>query len=149
MNRLVFLTLSTVLAAAATGAGAKPLKWMDAAGAGLPAGAKMAVVKGDPGKAGDFTVQIKMPAKYTVPPHQHPADETVRVLGAGKLATAWATRSTRRTRGRSTKGYHVTMMANMNHWVSTTDPVDVQVSGTGPFTITYVDPKDDPRTAAK
>jgi quercetin dioxygenase-like cupin family protein len=149
MNRLVFLTLSTVLAAAATGAGAKPLKWMDAAGAGLPAGAKMAVVKGDPGKAGDFTVQIKMPANYTVPPHHHPADETVRVLGAGKLSYGMGDKVDAANAGSLEKGYHVTMMANMNHWVSTTDPVDVQVSGTGPFTITYADPKDDPRTAAK
>jgi hypothetical protein len=34
----------------------------------------------------------------------------------------------------------------MNHWVSTSDPVEVQVSGMGPFAITYVDAKDDPRT---
>jgi hypothetical protein len=37
------------------------------------------------------------------------------------------------------------MQAGMNHWVYTTDPVEIQVSGTGPFAITYVDPKDDPR----
>jgi hypothetical protein len=29
--------------------------------------------------------------------------------------------------------------------VFTTDPVEVQVNGTGPFQIIYVDPKDDPR----
>jgi hypothetical protein len=30
--------------------------------------------------------------------------------------------------------------------VFTIDPVEVQVDGMGPFQITYVDPKDDPRT---
>ena len=34
----------------------------------------------------------------------------------------------------------------MNHWVFTTDPVEVQVNGTGPFAIVYVNPADDPRT---
>ena len=33
----------------------------------------------------------------------------------------------------------------MNHWVFNTDPVEIEVSGTGPFAIVYVDPKDDPR----
>jgi hypothetical protein len=33
--------------------------------------------------------------------------------------------------------------------VFTTDPVEVQVNGTGPFQIIYVDPKDDPRNAKK
>jgi hypothetical protein len=47
--------------------------------------------------------------------------------------------------GSLTKGYHVTMAAGMNHYVFTTDPIEVQVSGTGPFQIIYADPADDPR----
>jgi hypothetical protein len=38
------------------------------------------------------------------------------------------------------------MKAGMNHWVFTTKPAIVQVSAMGPFQITYVDPKDDPRS---
>ena len=37
------------------------------------------------------------------------------------------------------------MTANMNHWVFTADGAEVEVARTGPFAITYVDPKDDPR----
>jgi hypothetical protein len=33
----------------------------------------------------------------------------------------------------------------MHHWVHAAAPATVQVSGMGPFQITYVDPKDDPR----
>jgi hypothetical protein len=43
-------------------------------------------------------------------------------------------------------GNRLTMKAGMNHWVFTTKPAIVQVSGMGPFQITYVDPKDDPRS---
>jgi hypothetical protein len=38
------------------------------------------------------------------------------------------------------------MHAGMNHWVFTTDPALVEVTGTGPFQIIYANPKDDPRT---
>jgi hypothetical protein len=38
------------------------------------------------------------------------------------------------------------MKAGMNHWVFANAPAVVQVSGMGPFQITYVDPKDDPRS---
>ena len=126
---------------------AKGMKWMDAAGVGLPAGAQVAVVKGDPSKAGDFTVLIKMPANYTVPPHHHPTDEVVRVVSAGQLSYGMGDKLNRSNVGALAKGYHVSMAAGMNHYVFTTDPVEVQVSGTGPFQIVYADPKDDPRTA--
>ena len=105
---------------------------MDAAGAGLPAGAKMAVVSGDPGKAGAFVIRAKFPANYTVPPHHHPTDEVVRVMGAGTLTYGMGDKVSANS-GSLTKGYHVTMAAGMNHWVTTTDPVEIQVSGTGPF----------------
>jgi hypothetical protein len=147
MRSLLLVSLTALIAASP--AQAKGMKWMDAAGAGLPAGAKMAVVKGDPSKAGDFTVRIKMPANYAVPPHHHPTDEVVRVLGAGKLTYGMGDKADPSNAGTLEKGYHVTMKAEMNHWVSTTDPIEVQVSGMGPFQITYANPKDDPRTAAK
>src|SRR4051794_35165721 len=86
MHRLLILTLSTILAATATGAQAKAMKWMDASGAGLPAGAKMAVVSGDPSKAGPFVIRAKFSAGYAVPPHHHPGDEVVRVMDSGTLS---------------------------------------------------------------
>ena len=145
MRKLLILACSTLLAGSAAGIQAKPMKWMDATAAGLPAGATFAVVNGDPGKAGAFTVRIKMPANYAVPPHHHPTDETVLVVGDGTLSYGMGDKLDRGNVGSLTKGYHVTMASGMNHYVFTTDPVEVQVDGMGPFQITYVDPKDDPR----
>jgi hypothetical protein len=150
MKRLALLAVSTLLTASATatatGAQAKGMKWMDAAGAGLPAGAQLAVVSGDPAKAGPFVIRAKFPANYTVPPHHHPADEVVRVVSAGTLSYGMGDKLDKANVGSLAKGYHVTMAAGMNHYVFTSDPLEVQVSGTGPFQIVYVDPKDDPRT---
>ena len=144
MGRVILLSLTALLVASP--AEAKGMKWMDATGAGLPAGATMAVVKGNPAKAGAFTVRIKMPANYAVPPHHHPGDEVVRVVSAGTLSYGMGDKLDRGNVGALTKGYHVTMAAGMNHYVFTTDPLEVQVDGSGPFQIVYVDPKDDPRT---
>jgi hypothetical protein len=46
-------------------------------------------------------------------------------------------------------GEKVVMKAKGHHWVFTGDGAEVQVSAMGPFMITYVDPADDPRGAAK
>jgi len=146
MQRLFIMGLGFTALIAASPAQSKAMKWIDGPAVGLPAGAKLAVVKGDPSKEGDFTVLIKMPANYAVPPHHHPTDEVVRVMGAGTLTYGIGDKLDKSNSGTLTKGYHVTMQSGMNHWVSTTDPVEVQVSGMGPFAITYVDPKDDPRT---
>ncbi|HYU96428.1 MAG TPA: cupin domain-containing protein [Sphingomicrobium sp.] len=144
MNRVLLLASIAMLAVAP--AYAKGLKWMDGAPAGLPAGAQIAVVKGNPAAAGPFTIRIKTPANFTVPPHHHPSDEVVRVIGDGTLNYGMGDKLDRSNVGALTKGYHVTMGAGMNHYVFTTDPLIVQVDGTGPFQIIYADPKDDPRT---
>jgi hypothetical protein len=148
MHKLIFVGLAAITALGvgpATARHAAALKWMDGTAAGLPAGAKLAAVKGDPSKTGAFVIRAKFPANYTVPPHHHPTDEVVRVMGAGTLTYGMGDKVNPASSGSLTKGYHVIMQASMNHWVTTTDPVEVQVSGTGPFQIVYVNPKDDPR----
>jgi quercetin dioxygenase-like cupin family protein len=142
MKRLILVALCMGLAGSA--AQAKSLKWM-AGPPGLPAGATFAVVSGDPSKAGMFTIQAKLPANYAVPPHHHPADEVVRVL-KGSLAYGMGDKLDKAAAGTLNPGYHVTMATGMNHWVYTTDPATISVTAMGPFAITYVDPKDDPRT---
>src|SRR5665213_3181674 len=55
------------------------LKWGPAP-AVFPKGAEMAVLAGDPGKAGPFVIRLKMPAGYKIPAHHHPTDEYVTVI---------------------------------------------------------------------
>src|SRR5437870_3182215 len=47
---------------------------------GLLAGAKMAVLYGDPGKGGAFTVRMNASAGYTINPHTHPTAERLTVV---------------------------------------------------------------------
>ena len=73
------------------------LKWVDGPPS-LPAGAKVAVLAGDPSKAGVFTLRLKFPANYKIPAHTHSSTENVAVMqgtvyvGSGeKLNEAGAT----------------------------------------------------------
>jgi hypothetical protein len=145
MHKLMFLALPLLVAGSVAQAKAKPadLKWGPAPDA-LPSGAEMAVVSGDPGKKGMFVVQLKMPADYAVPAHWHPTNETVKVL-SGKLHYGMTDKLDMAKAKTLTVGHAVTMKAKMNHWVHAPAPATIQVSGMGPFQITYVDPKDDPR----
>jgi hypothetical protein len=138
--------LPLILAAPAAQAKTAPaLKWGPAPAA-LPAGAQMAVVSGDPGKKGRFVVDVQMPANYAVPPHSHPTAERLKVL-SGKLHYAMTDKVDMAKAKTLTAGHGVTMNAKMHHWVHAPAAATIQISGMGPFAITYLDPKDDPRTA--
>ena len=156
MKSLILLTLGTALLATppaiaktrpAKAKAPAELKWMDGP-PGLPAGAQFAVIKGDPGKAGAFTIGIKMPANYSVPAHWHPTDEHVSVV-SGKLAYGMSDRMNRTAAQGLGAGENVVMKAKMNHWVLTAEGAQVEVSAMGPFKITYVNPADDPRPKTK
>jgi hypothetical protein len=53
--------------------------WTDGPAA-LPAGAKRAVLEGDPGKEGFWTQRFKFPDGYKIAPHTHPQTEPVTVI---------------------------------------------------------------------
>jgi hypothetical protein len=122
------------------------LKWGDAPPI-FPAGAKMAVLAGDPSKAGVYTVRLKAGDGYKIPAHWHPTTENVTVIsgifnigGGDKLDQS-------KTTALSPGGF-ASLPAKMHHFAWFKGETEVQVHGIGPFQLTYVDPKDDPTKAA-
>jgi quercetin dioxygenase-like cupin family protein len=109
----------------------------------LPAGAKMAVVSGDPGKPAQFTVQLDMPPGYIVPPHFHPTDEHVTVK-SGHFRYGMADKVDEKATKALRPGQSVNLKANMHHYAMARGRTVVAISGMGPFQITYVNPADDP-----
>ena len=110
----------------------------------FPAGAQFAVVEGNPGKAGDvFTVRLRFPNGYILPPHTHPADEYITVLKGTFLAGMGEDFSADALVGYKVDDF-VTMPATMAHFASARGSTEVQVHGIGPFALTYVHPQDDP-----
>ena len=109
----------------------------------LPAGAKMAVVSGDPMKAGPFVVELEMPAGYKIAPHSHPTDEVVTVK-SGHFAYGMGDKANDKSMKSLASGQHVDLKANMNHYAQAHGHTVVSIASTGPFVINYVNPADDP-----
>jgi quercetin dioxygenase-like cupin family protein len=123
------------------------IQWKDGPPS-LPAGAKIAVLEGDPSKDGMFVMRVRLPDGYHVPAHTHPKPERVTVLsGTFKLAMGDnPKKADARTLTAGTYGY---WPPGMVHAVWIEGETIVQFHGTGPWAINYVNPADDPRTAKK
>ena len=115
--------------------------------AALPPGAKLAVLSGDPGGTGPFTIRAQMPAGYKIPAHWHPTDEHVTVL-EGTVAMGMGDKFDPAQLKDLPAGGFARMPAEMRHFFTARTAATIQVHGTGPFAITYVNPADDPRAAA-
>jgi len=116
------------------------IKWGPAPPA-FERGAQFAVLSGDPGKPGPFVIRIQAPAGYKVANHFHPTDEQVTLIDGDATVQMDDGAQTQTFSG----GAFVLLPAQMHHAVATKGGMTVQVSAMGPFELTYVDPKDDPR----
>lgn len=111
----------------------------------LPAGAQMAVLSGDPHKAGEpFTISIKMPDGYVVPPHWHPTTENIAVV-SGNLKVAMGDSINEVSMTTLGPGGYAMMPAKMRHYVKANGVTTIVLWAIGPFEINYVNPNDDPR----
>jgi hypothetical protein len=110
----------------------------------LPAGAKFAVLAGDPTKAGPYVIRAQLPDGYKVPPHWHPSDENVTVI-KGTLMVGKGEKFNAEAAEAMPAGSFISMPKEMRHYAFAKGETVIQVHGVGPFDITYVNAEDDPR----
>ena len=120
----------------------KAVKWGPAP-AVFPAGAKMAVMQGDPSSSNLFTVRLDFPKGYRVPPHFHPTDEHITVISGNFLVGMGDKIDTKQAMS-LTQGGFATAPAQQHHWAVARTRTIVQVHAVGPFQLSYVNPSDDP-----
>jgi quercetin dioxygenase-like cupin family protein len=123
------------------------IKWVDGPPS-LPPGAKMAILEGDPKHEGLFTMRLKVPAGYKIPPHTHPAVEHVTVI-SGTAYFGMGEKFDQSAAQEMPAGGFIFMPAQMKHFAWMKGETVVQVHGVGPWQINYVNPADDPRNAKK
>src|SRR5262249_48412597 len=111
---------------------------------GLPPGAQVAVVSGNPRGDGAYVVRVRLPAGYKVPPHTHPTDENVTVL-SGNFHVAMGDKFDAKKGDTLRAGGFFNAQKGMQHYAWATSPTIIQIHGMGPFAINYVNPADDPR----
>ena len=125
-------------------ASTKAIKW-GAAPPVVPKGAQAAVLAGDPFKDGsEYTLRLRMPGGYKIPPHWHPTDKNVTVL-AGKLGAGMGDKFDPASGEIINSGGFVRMPREVHHFAWAMGPTTIQVSGLGPFAFHYVNSADDPR----
>ena len=109
--------------------------------------AQFAVLAGNPMAAGNYVVRLKMPDGYKIMPHWHPTTENITVIsGTFHFATGDKFDNTKgAVMPAGTFGF---VGPHMNHYAWAEGETIVQVHGTGPFKLTYVNPKDAPTAAA-
>jgi len=126
---------------------ATEINWKAGPGS-LPAGAKFAVLEGDPAKEGPFVMRLWLPDGFRIQPHVHPKVERVTVisgifnLGMGEKFDQSATREMKA----GTFGF---WPAGMQHFAWAKGETVLQLHGIGPWVITYINPADDPRSVKK
>lgn len=107
----------------------------------LPPGAQIAVLQGDPGSSEEFTIRLKFPNGYKIPPHTHPTTENVTVLSGTFLAGMGTqfVESTMQALGRD--GFS-SLPAGQAHYAMARGETVIQLHAIGPFAINYVNQAD-------
>lgn len=118
---------------------ASGLAWNDLVVPGFAAGAKIAVIHGDPGGTGDYTVRLQFPDGYEFPAHWHPMAEHITVLsgvfrlGMGGTVNPSAIREYQ-------AGDFLYVPGRMPHFGGARGATVVQLHGNGPFAINLGSP---------
>ena len=119
----------------------KDIKWGSTPS--LP-GAKFAVLEGPMNQAVPFIARIQFPDGYRIPPHFHSGIEHVTVI-SGVFAMGHGEKFDPARLTPLRAGDVAIMQPRTPHYAMTTGTTEVQIHGFGPWTLTYVDPKEDPR----
>jgi quercetin dioxygenase-like cupin family protein len=148
--KLTLVALATLLCGTGIGAQDRPARQrltpaeIDASshlgpGAGTSgvAGIETIVLKGDPTKAGLYTIVIKVPPNTRIEAHDHPDDRVATVI-SGTWYLGYGDRFDERELKALTPGSFYTEPPHEPHFARTGDaPVVLEISGFGPTGTTY------------
>jgi quercetin dioxygenase-like cupin family protein len=111
---------------------------------------RIAILEGDPGEDGVFTLRIKIPDNGYISPHWHPNVERVTVL-SGRFLLGHGEEMDKDNTMPLEEGSYTSMPPEMRHFAVAEGETIIQLTSVGPWEINYVNPQDDPRkrTAGK
>ena len=110
----------------------------------LQPGAQAAILYGDPSKEGVFVMRLKLPPGFRIAPHTHPKPEILTVI-SGAFHIGMGTQANPAGARRLAAGSFFAFDPGLAHYAHVEEETVVQLSSTGPWTINYVNPADDPR----
>lgn len=105
----------------------------------MPKGMETAVLEGSPRLAGPFTMRLRGPAGTQLAPHTHPQPERITVI-SGKVGVGFGERiDTAQLKLFGPGDFYVNPPGSV-HYVSFIEDSVVQVTGTAPWAIDFVQP---------
>jgi quercetin dioxygenase-like cupin family protein len=110
----------------------------------LPDGAKFAVIEGNPAEAGPFTMRVLLPDGYRIPPHTHAGIEHVTVM-KGTFQVGRGDKFDASALTQLPTGAFAALAPGTRHYAEAQGETIVQLHGVGPWSLTYINPADDPR----
>jgi pimeloyl-ACP methyl ester carboxylesterase/quercetin dioxygenase-like cupin family protein len=108
-------------------------------------GIQTVVLKGNPDKAGIYTIMLRVPPHTRIAAHSHPDDRVATVI-SGTWRFGYGDKFDQSKLKALAPGSFYTEPPDQNHFAETGDEaVVVQITGFGPSSTAYVDPAQDPR----
>jgi quercetin dioxygenase-like cupin family protein len=89
-------------------------------------------------------MRLQVPDRYRIPPHFHPATEHVTVL-KGTFKVGMGEKFDASAMTRLPTGTFAALEPGVRHFAESEGETVIQLHGTGPWRLTYVNPADDPR----
>lgn len=116
------------------------LTWSDLAVPGFDPGAKIAVLHGNPGGKGDYTLRLQFPDGYRFPVHWHPNGEHLTVM-SGTFLLAMGNTADWNALHTYAPGDFLYLPARHAHFGGARGVTVIQLHGEGPFQIFLGPPK--------
>ena len=113
----------------------------------LAPGARFAVLLGDPSQPGPYAFRLQAPAGHRAMPHSHPEERVYTVL-SGTFYLGFGHEYDEDRLEEYPAGSVVIVRKDRAHFqLAKSTEYLVQIEGTGPTAVRYLDPADDPRLA--
>jgi hypothetical protein len=111
----------------------------------IPPGGKNAVILGAPPRPGPYLIGVRFPDGYRLMPHTHPEDRSYTVVSGTWYIGIGETFDAAQLRGFPPGTVYLLPAGTPHFHEARSGEFVVQVEGTGPSGIRYVNPADDPR----
>lgn len=112
---------------------ADTLEWRDAPPS-LPKGSQIAVLEGNPGQEGMFTLRVRVPAGARLQAHTHPRPERVTIL-SGAVGVGFGPHYDQTRLKVFRAGDFYVNPPGKTHFVSFAQDSEVQITGQGPWVV--------------
>lgn len=107
-------------------------------------GTQAVVLEGDPKSPGPFTMRLKLPTDYKIPPHWHPGHERVTII-SGTFNVGRGDQFDPAKGKTLPAGSFMLMPPETKHFAWVKEETIIQINGVGPWALNFVNPADDPR----